>query len=136
MSVNNLTGNMVFGKTVTNPETGENYLFKGGRTLSFLPLAHAYGCAFDFLAQLVVGGHVTLLGRMPSPTILVEAMKTVKPTMICCVPLVLEKVYRKMIMPMLRISLLTRRAVSFLLVVAIGRRWIQIVCLCSRLLSQ
>ncbi|MBQ5358923.1 MAG: AMP-binding protein, partial [Alistipes sp.] len=47
------------------------------------------------------GGHVTLLGRMPSPTILVEAMKSVKPTMICCVPLVLEKVYRKMIMPML-----------------------------------
>jgi long-chain acyl-CoA synthetase len=64
-------------------------------------LAHAYGCAFDFLAQLVVGGHITLLGRMPSPTILVQAMKDVKPTMICCVPLVLEKVYRKMIMPML-----------------------------------
>ena len=101
LSVNNLTGNMVFGKNVTNPETGEHYLHKHGRTLSFLPLAHAYGCAFDFLAQLVVGGHVTLLGRMPSPTILVEAMKTVKPTMICCVPLVLEKVYRKMIMPML-----------------------------------
>ncbi|MBQ7786947.1 MAG: AMP-binding protein [Alistipes sp.] len=101
LSVNNLTGNMVFGKHVINPETGEHYLHKHGRTLSFLPLAHAYGCAFDFLAQLVVGGHVTLLGRMPSPTILVEAMKNVKPTMICCVPLVLEKVYRKMIMPML-----------------------------------
>ncbi|MBR3911465.1 MAG: AMP-binding protein, partial [Alistipes sp.] len=101
LSVNNLTGNMVFGKYVKNPETGEHYLHKHGRTLSFLPLAHAYGCAFDFLAQLVVGGHVTLLGRMPSPTILVEAMKSVKPTMICCVPLVLEKVYRKMIMPML-----------------------------------
>ena len=101
LSVNNLTGNMVFGKHVKNPETGEHYLHKHGRTLSFLPLAHAYGCAFDFLAQLVVGGHVTLLGRMPSPTFLVEAMKNVKPTMICCVPLVLEKVYRKMIMPML-----------------------------------
>ena len=101
LSVNNLTGNMVFGKHITNPENGEHYLIKHGRTLSFLPLAHAYGCAFDFLAQLVVGGHVTLLGRMPSPTILVEAMKSVKPTMICCVPLVLEKVYRKMIMPML-----------------------------------
>ena len=101
LSVNNLTGNMVFGKQIKNPETGEHYLIKRGRTLSFLPLAHAYGCAFDFLAQLVVGGHVTLLGRMPSPTILVEAMKNVKPTMICSVPLVLEKVYRKMIMPML-----------------------------------
>ena len=101
ISLNNLTGNMVFGRGFLNPETGTPFLFKGGRVLSFLPLAHAYGAAFDFLAQLVVGGHITLLGRMPSPSILVEAMKTVKPTMICCVPLVLEKVYRKMIMPML-----------------------------------
>ena len=101
LSLNNLTGNMVFGRGFINPETGTPFLFKQGRVLSFLPLAHAYGAAFDFLAQLVVGGHITLLGRMPSPTILVEAMKSVKPTMICCVPLVLEKVYRKMIMPML-----------------------------------
>ena len=101
LSVNNLTGNMVFGKGFVNPETGEYFLHKHGRVLSFLPLAHAYGCAFDFLAQLVVGGHITLLGKMPSPKILVDAMQSVKPTMICSVPLVLEKVYRKMIMPML-----------------------------------
>ena len=101
LSVNNLTGNMVFARNMINPETGNTYFRAGGRALSFLPLAHAYGCAFDFLAQLVVGGHVTLLGRMPSPTILVEAMKNVKPTIICSVPLILEKVYRKMIMPML-----------------------------------
>ena len=101
LSVNNLTGNMVFGKNVINPETGKHYMYKGGRTLSFLPLAHAYGCAFDFLVQLVVGGHITLLGRMPSPKILVDAMQNVKPTIVCSVPLVLEKVYRKMIMPML-----------------------------------
>lgn len=101
LSVNNLTGNMVFGKHVKDPETGKHFIYKGGRTLSFLPLAHAYGCAFDFLAQLMVGGHITLLGRMPSPKILVEAMQNVKPTIVCSVPLVLEKVYRKMIMPML-----------------------------------
>ena len=101
LSVNNLTGNMVFARDMINPETGKTYFHAGGRALSFLPLAHAYGCAFDFLAQLVVGGHITLLGRMPSPTILVEAMKNVKPTIVCSVPLVLEKVYRKMIMPML-----------------------------------
>ena len=101
LSLNNLTGNMVFGRGFEDPETGHKFLHRHGRVLSFLPLAHAYGAAFDFLAQLVVGGHITLLGRMPSPTILVEAMKNVKPTMICCVPLVLEKVYRKMIMPML-----------------------------------
>ncbi len=101
LSVNNLTGNMVFGKHVKNPETGKNFIYKGGRTLSFLPLAHAYGCAFDFLAQLMVGGHITLLGRMPSPKILIDAMQEVKPTIVCSVPLILEKVYRKMIMPML-----------------------------------
>ena len=101
LSVNNLTGNMVFGKSFDDPETGDFFLHKHGRVLSFLPLAHAYGCAFDFLAQLVVGGHITLLGKMPSPKILVDAMKAVKPTMVCSVPLVLEKVYRKMIMPML-----------------------------------
>ncbi len=101
LSVNNLTGNMVFARNMINPETGKTYFYPGGRSLSFLPLAHAYGCAFDFLAQLVAGGHVTLLGRMPSPTILIEAMKNVKPTIICSVPLILEKVYRKMIMPML-----------------------------------
>ena len=101
LSVNNLTGNMVFARDMVNPDTGTNYYSAGGRTLSFLPLAHAYGCAFDFLAQLVVGGHITLLGRMPSPKILVDAMQVVKPTIVCSVPLILEKIYRKMIMPML-----------------------------------
>ena len=101
LSVNNLTGNMVFARDMINPTTGKQYFYAGGRSLSFLPLAHAYGCAFDFLAQLVVGGHVTLLGRMPSPKILIDAMQNVKPTVICSVPLILEKVYRKMIMPML-----------------------------------
>ena len=101
LSVNNLTGNVLFAKDFRNARTGEIYFRRGGRTLSFLPLAHAYGCAFDFLAQLAVGGHVTLLGRIPSPKILVEAMQNVRPTIICSVPLVLEKVYRKMIMPML-----------------------------------
>ena len=101
LSVNNLTGNMVFARDMINPLTGGKYFYAGGRSLSFLPLAHAYGCAFDFLAQLVVGGHITLLGKMPSPKILVDAMQNVKPTVICSVPLVLEKVYRKMILPML-----------------------------------
>lgn len=101
LSVNNLTGNVLFAKNFRNARTGEIYFERGGRTLSFLPLAHAYGCAFDFLAQLAVGGHITLLGRIPSPKILVEAMQNVRPTIICSVPLILEKVYRKQIMPML-----------------------------------
>lgn len=101
LTVNNLTGNVVFASSVIDPTTGKPFFHRGGRTLSFLPLAHAYGCAFDFLTQLAVGAHITLLGRIPSPKILVEAMQSVRPTIICSVPLVLEKVYRKQIMPML-----------------------------------
>lgn len=101
LTVNNLTGNVVFAKEMINPETNEHFFRKGGRTLSFLPLAHAYGCTFDFLATLACGAHITLLGRIPSPKILVEAMKIVRPNIICSVPLILEKVYRKSILPML-----------------------------------
>ncbi len=101
LTVNNLTGNVVFARSAVNTQTGQRYFQPGGRTLSFLPLAHAYGCAFDFLAPLAVGGHITLLGRIPSPKILLEAMGVVKPTIICCVPMILEKVYRKQVLPML-----------------------------------
>jgi len=101
LTVNNLTGNVVFAREAFNTQSGQRYFQKGGRTLSFLPLAHAYGCAFDFLTPLAVGGHITLLGRIPSPKILIEAMSMVKPTIICCVPMILEKVYRKQVLPML-----------------------------------
>ena len=101
LTVNNLTGNVIFAKNMINPDTGDHYFRKGSRTLSFLPLAHAYGCTFDFLAPLASGGHITLLGRIPSPKILIEAMKVTRPTVVCSVPLILEKVYRKSILPML-----------------------------------
>lgn len=101
LTVNNLTGNVLFARDAVNTRTGTRYFQRGGRTLSFLPLAHAYGCAFDFLAPLAVGGHITLLGRIPSPKILIEAMQVVRPTIICCVPMILEKVYRKQVLPML-----------------------------------
>ena len=101
LTVNNLTSNVMFAATTINTQTGQRYFQKGGRTLSFLPLAHAYGCAFDFLAPLAVGGHITLLGKIPAAKILLEAMAVVKPTIICCVPMILEKVYRKQVLPML-----------------------------------
>ena len=101
LTVNNLTGNVLVAKNARNTQTGTHYFVRGGRTLSFLPLAHAYGCAFDFLSPLAVGGHVTLLGKIPTPKILIEAMQMVKPTVICCVPLILEKIYRKQVLPLL-----------------------------------
>ena len=101
LTVNNLTGNVCYAMDMVCPETGDHFFRKGGRTLSFLPLAHAYGCTFDFLACIACGAHITLLGRIPSPKILVEAMKVTRPTVVCSVPLILEKVYRKSILPML-----------------------------------
>ena len=101
LTVNNLTANIYYAVNKVNRTTGEHWFQKGRRTLAFLPLAHAFGCAFDFLAPLAAGGHITLLGKMPAPKVLIDAMKRVQPSLICSVPLVLEKVYRKQIAPML-----------------------------------
>ena len=91
---NNLCGNVVYG---INSQLHR----RGTRNVSFLPLAHAYGCAFDMLTPLAVGSHIILLGRIPSPKILVKAMNEIKPDLVICVPLVLEKIYTKMIVPMI-----------------------------------
>ncbi|MEI6088886.1 MAG: AMP-binding protein [bacterium] len=69
--------------------------------LSFLPLAHSYGCTFEFLYPLTLGCFVTLLGRVPSPTIIMEAFREIKPRLILSVPLVVEKIYKKQILPAL-----------------------------------
>ena len=90
--MNALAGNVLFGF-----KTG--LVFPGCRHVSFLPLAHAYGCAFDFLACLAAGGHTYLIGRTPSAKILLKAFSEVKPTVILSVPLILEKIYKKMIQP-------------------------------------
>ena len=91
---NNLAGNVLFGLR-------SHLHYKGSRALSFLPLAHAYGGAFDFLTPLAAGSHITLLGRTPSPKILLKALSEVKPNLIICVPLILEKIYRKQIQPLI-----------------------------------
>jgi long-chain acyl-CoA synthetase len=100
LTVNNLTANVMYILTLSD-HTTIPYLHKGGRTLSFLPLAHAFGCAVDFLAPLAVGGHITLLGRIPAPKILLAAIQKVQPEVICAVPVLLEKIYRKQVIPLL-----------------------------------
>ena len=89
---NALAGNIVFALTT-------KLVYPGCRHVAFLPLAHAYGCAFDFLACLAAGGHTYLIGRTPSAKILLKAFSEVKPTVILSVPLILEKIYKKMIQP-------------------------------------
>lgn len=91
---NNLAGNVTFGIRT-------ELLKKGDKILSFLPLAHAYGCAFDFLTATAVGTHVTLLGKVPSPKIIMKAFEEVKPNLIITVPLVIEKIYRNIIQPLI-----------------------------------
>lgn len=91
---NNLAGNVTFGIRT-------ELLKRGDKILSFLPLAHAYGCAFDFLTATAVGTHVTLLGKAPSPKILMKAFEEVKPSLIITVPLVIEKIYKNIIQPLI-----------------------------------
>ncbi|MDE6273192.1 MAG: AMP-binding protein [Muribaculaceae bacterium] len=90
----NLAGNVCFGMQ-------SELHFRSSRALAFLPLAHAYGCAFDMLTPLAVGSHITLLGKIPSPRVLLKALKEVKPNLVICVPLILEKIYRNQILPMI-----------------------------------
>ncbi len=90
----NLSGNVCFG-------IYSKLHFRKSRALGFLPLAHAYACAFDMLTPLAVGSHVTILDKTPSPRILLKALAKVKPNLIICVPLILEKIYKNQIQPML-----------------------------------
>ena len=90
----NLSGNMSFAHDFI-------CLRKGDSMLSFLPLAHTYGAAFEFLYSLIEGCNITLLGRAPAPKVLLKAFSEIKPTLVISVPLILEKIYRKMIVPLL-----------------------------------
>ncbi|MBR1809283.1 MAG: AMP-binding protein [Paludibacteraceae bacterium] len=97
-----LASNAIFGHTA--PATGNptgKLLFKGDRMVTFLPLAHAYGCAFDFLGNTTAGGHTYFITRVPTPKVLLAAFAEVKPTLILSVPLIIEKIYRKQIQPMI-----------------------------------
>jgi long-chain acyl-CoA synthetase len=93
-SGNALAGNITFG--FRTKLVGPAY-----RIVSFLPLAHAYGCAFDFLTPVCAGSHIYFIGKTPSPKILLKAFAEVKPSVIFCVPLIIEKIYKKQIQPML-----------------------------------
>ncbi len=103
LTYDNICGNVVFG-------INSRLHYEGSRALSFLPLAHAYGCAFDMLVPLAVGTFVTLFGKTPTPRLLLAAMAQVRPNLVICVPLILEKIYRKQIVPMI-----TRRAIRWAL---------------------
>lgn len=94
LSVRNISSNISFGvKRIQFP--------KGGNIVSMLPLAHLYGLAFEFVYPVASGGCVYFLGKTPTPTILLQAFADVKPYMLITVPLVVEKIFRNKVMPIL-----------------------------------
>ena len=73
-------------------------LESGDPVVSFLPLAHTFGCAFEFLFPFTLGCHITILTKTPSPQILIQAFKEIRPRLILSVPLVVEKIYKKQLL--------------------------------------
>ena len=76
-------------------------LSAGDPIVSFLPLAHAYGCAFEFLFPFTIGCTVTILTKTPSPQIIMQAFQEIRPALILSVPLVIEKIFKKQIIPVI-----------------------------------
>lgn len=71
----------------------------GDRIVSFLPLAHTFGAAFEFLFPFTLGCHITILTKTPSPQVIIKAFQEVRPSLILSVPLVIEKIYKKQVLP-------------------------------------
>ena len=87
-----LSSNMEFayGVLLMNP---------GDKVVSMLPLAHMYGMAFEFLFEMTLGAQVYFLTRTPSPKVVFAALSEVKPNLIVAVPLIIEKIIKKGILP-------------------------------------
>ncbi|MBQ1698884.1 MAG: AMP-binding protein [Bacteroidales bacterium] len=77
---------------------------KKDRWLSILPMSHTYEMAFSVLYPLYAGGCVYYIQKPPTPSILMNAMKQVRPTIMCSVPLIIEKVYRNTVVPTIQRS--------------------------------
>lgn len=94
LSHNSLAANLRFARN-------NMPLKPGDRIVSFLPLAHAYGCAFEFLFPFSIGCHITFLTKTPSPQIIIQAFDEIKPRLILSVPLIIEKIYKKQLLPVI-----------------------------------
>jgi long-chain acyl-CoA synthetase len=94
LPLNSLAANIRYARNNLPLNPGDN-------VVSFLPLAHTFGCAFEFLWPFSIGCHIHFLTRTPSPKIIIQAFQEVKPTIVISVPLILEKIYKKQILPLL-----------------------------------
>ncbi len=91
-----LWSNVEFGREVLGDK-----LKAGDNIISMLPLAHMYGMAFEFLFEFLQGCHIYYLTRVPSPKIIFKAFGEIKPRIIISVPLIIEKIIRKNVLPKL-----------------------------------
>ena len=71
----------------------------GDSVVSMLPLGHVFGMTFDFLYGFTAGAHLWFLTRMPSPKIIAESFAEIRPRVIACVPLIVENIFKKNILP-------------------------------------
>jgi long-chain acyl-CoA synthetase len=88
-----LLSNMLFAEKVLAD------LKHGDCVVSMLPMAHMYGLAFEFLYEFIAGCHIYFLSRLPTPKIILDAFASVKPRIIVTVPLVVEKIFKKQLLP-------------------------------------
>ena len=90
-----LLSNIEFAKSALKLKPGSN-------VISMLPMAHMYGMAFEFLYEFCIGLHVYFLTRVPSPKIIFQAFADVKPHLVVAVPLIIEKIMKKSVLPKLQ----------------------------------
>lgn len=89
-----LWGNLDYLIDSVKPNIGKN-----SNLLSTLPMAHMYGLMTEFLFNIVLGNHIFFLTRLPSPTLISEALSEIKPDILYAVPLVVDKIVRKEVFP-------------------------------------
>ena len=92
-----LWGNLDFAVNVLGA-----HVKSGDPIISILPMAHMYGMAFEFIFEFCCGCHIFFLNRIPSPAIIAQAFAEIKPVIIIAVPLVIEKIIRKKVLPKLQ----------------------------------
>ena len=91
-----LWSNVQFGQ-----EKLGHILKRGDNIISMLPMAHMYGMAFEFLFEFINGCHIFFLTRIPSPKIIFKAFGEIKPRIVVSVPLIIEKIIKKNVLPKL-----------------------------------
>jgi long-chain acyl-CoA synthetase len=95
ITANSLVSNILYATKIAK------MWIPGGNELSYLPLAHAYGGVFDVLAPLTIGSHIYLFGKLPAASVMIQALNEVRPYSFLSVPLLIEKICKAKVFPLL-----------------------------------